>query len=156
VVVAALAGCGGNDSPPATPTATSSPDLTATAVAAAPPTPRPTPQIGQIVWATAVDPRTKAPVDVVDGFAVDDETLYATLKVRNLPPNATFTAEWSYNETSLDSLTTTVATPSEADSGWVEFHLTRSAEPWPKGTYAVSVSLDGKVVQTAEVTVETG
>src|SRR5262249_28179882 len=126
-----------------------------TAAAAISPTPRPAPEVGKIVWATAVDPRTKAPAEVVDGFAVDDETLYATLQVRNLPPNAALTAKWTYNKTSLDALTTTAVVPSGPNSGWVEFHLTRSDEPWPDGTYAISVSLDGKIVQTAEVKVET-
>jgi hypothetical protein len=149
----ALAGCGGNDSPSPTPTATRSSDLTATAAAASTPTPQPPPEVGEIVWTISVNPQTKAPEEVVDGFAVDDLTLYAVLPVRNLPTNASLTAEWTYNDTSLDNLTSTAVVPSGPNAGWVEFHLTRSKEPWPDGTYAISVTLDGKVVQSAEVTV---
>ena len=149
----ALAACGGNDSPSPTPTATTSPDLTATNAAESPPTPQPTPTIGQIVWATAVDPQTKEPVEIVDGFAVDDVTIYAVLPVRNLPPNSSLTATWTYDGTALDNLSSTAVIPPGPTIGWVEFHLTRSEEPWPDGTYAVSVRLDGNVVQTAEVTV---
>jgi hypothetical protein len=153
LATALLAGCGGNDSHPATPTATSAPNLTATFAASVTTTPQPPPEVAKIVWATAIDYRTKAPVEVVDGFTVDDTTLYAALQVRNLRPNATLTAHWTYNKTSLDGLATTAVVPSGPNSGWVEFHLTRSEEPWPDGTYAISVSLDGKVVQTAKVSV---
>ena len=40
------------------------------------------------------------------------------------------------------------------EDGWVEFHLTRSEESWPNGTYAISVRVAGTVVQSGEVEVE--
>jgi hypothetical protein len=146
-----ISSCGG-DSPP-TPTATIAIDLTATVAAAVTPTPVPTPEIGEIVWASSIDPETRAPRNSVDRESVDDRTLYAVLPVRNLPAGVALTAAWSYNDTPLDELTTTTVVPAGPIAGWVEFHLTRSEEPWPDGTYAISVRFDGKVVQTAKVIV---
>jgi hypothetical protein len=160
-LAAVIAGCGGDDASNGSQGTVSSADASATTAAAvlssgpsATPTIVPTPSFGDVVWATEVDPQTKAPVGAVDAFASDAPTLYAVVPVRNLPENTTLIADWTYNETSLDGLTSTATTASTIEEGWVEFHLTRSAENWPDGTYAITVRVDGQVVQTAEVAVE--
>jgi len=157
-LVLALVACGGNDGPPqATPT----PDATATAAALAISlgpsvlaTATLAPKYGEVVWTTAVNPQSKEPLEPVDAFATEATTIYATLTVRNLPTNTVLTADWTYNDTSLDGLTTSAVVAADGDADWVEFHLTRSAEPWPDGTYAIAISVGGSVVQRAEVEVE--
>jgi hypothetical protein len=160
-LVAVIAGCGGDDAGDGSQATVSSADASATIAAAvlstgpsATPTIVPTPSFGDVVWATEVDPQTKAPVGAVEAFASDASALYAVVPVRNLPENTTLTAEWTYNETSLDGLTSTATTVSTIEDGWVEFHLIRAAETWPDGTYAITVRVDGQAVQTAEVAVE--
>lgn len=153
VLTLAIAACGGSSSPSTTPSANPPPPA-ATSATASTPTPRPAPEVGRIVWATSIDPTTEEPREVVDGFAADDLTIYAVLPVRNLPPTAVLTANWTYNGTSLERLATTAVAPSGPNAGWVEFHLTRSGEPWPSGTYSITISFDGKVVQSAETTVK--
>jgi hypothetical protein len=162
-----LAGCGGDDAAnDFTPTALipmSGADSSATAgvvaTSAGPALTRTPPmslEIGAVVWTAAVDAQTKAPTGAVDSFPADAPTLYAALPVRNLPPNTILTAEWTYNSTSLDRLTTTAVSPYGIAAGWVDFHLTRSDEPWPDGSYAISISVDGQVIQTADIAVENG
>jgi hypothetical protein len=152
-----LAGCGGDDDNDPTRTPDGSATAAALAIAAGPsPTPAqlPSPSYGDIVWTTAVDAQTKEPSSPVERFFSDVRTIYAALPVRNVPPNTVLTADWAYNATSLDGLTTSAGFASGADDDWVEFHLTRSDENWPDGTYAISVSVDGEVVASAEVEVE--
>jgi hypothetical protein len=153
-----LVGCGGDDGEKdPTPTPDRSATAAALAIAAGPsptPLPTPSPSYGEVVWATAVDAQTKEPVSQVDTFSTGAETIYAAILVRNLPPNTVLTADWTYNATSLDGLTTSAELVSGTDQDWVEFHLTRSDEPWPDGTYAISISVDGEVIASAEVGVE--
>ncbi len=152
-LVSVLVGCGGDDAPT---NVTVTAETTTTPSGPAPTQPPASLEIGAVVWTTEVDPQTKAPTQAVDAFPDDAPTIFAALPVRDLPPGTMLTADWTYNSTSLDGLTTTAVAPSGAASGWVEFHLTRSAEPWPDGTYAISVSAGGEVVQTAEVAIEHG
>lgn len=153
-----LTSCGGGDEDE-DPTPT--PDGTATAAAlalAAGPSPTPTsipaPSYGDVVWTTAVDAQTKEPTSPVEAFTTDVQTIYAAIPVQNVPPNTVLTADWTYNATSLDGLTTSAELASATEDTWVEFHLTRSDDLWPDGTYAISVSVDGEVVANAEVEVD--
>jgi hypothetical protein len=99
-----------------------------------------------------VTPGSNAPATPVEQFTSTANTLYAVVRVANLPAGAVLTAGWAYNDTSLDTATQAVTPPNAYEGGYVEFHLTRSGQqPWPTGTYSVSVSLDGQVVQTAQI-----
>jgi hypothetical protein len=152
-----LTACGGDEARDPTPTPDESATAAALATSAAPPptsTPRAAPVLGDIVWTTDVDAQTKEPTSPVDAFTTEASTIYAALLVRNLPPGTVLTAEWTYNATSLDGLTTRVAVVAGAGEEWVVFHLTRSEEPWPDGVYAISVSVDGEAAVRAEVGVE--
>jgi hypothetical protein len=144
-----LAGCGGGDGTRrnATATATDSP--------AAVGTPTPTgPVVGTIVWATALDPATNAPTNPVTRFAPTDPVLYATLAVARLPTGATLTASWTYNGVPLDALAAITTAVWSPDTAYLEFHLARGDQtPWPEGTYAVAIALDGQPLATAAVAV---
>jgi hypothetical protein len=168
LVVGGLAACGGPAGPAPTAVAPSTPPAATPRANETPPAPtmptafsgigspvaRPGGEIGPVVWASAVDPTTKAPVARATAFPRDAATIYAVVPVIRLAPNARLTVTWSYNDTSLDAFTQTVVANGRPGARWIEFHLTRSSDrPWPTGTYAVEVRLDDGVVQTASVTV---
>jgi hypothetical protein len=116
-----------------------------------------TPVIGAVVWATAINPTTKAPVTTVDAFSVDDVTLFAVLPVRNLVPGTELVGNWTYNDTSLDGVSSRLVVGAGIADGWVEFHLARAPDaPWPDGTYAIAVQIGGETLQSAAIEVRNG
>ena len=110
--------------------------------------------IGPIAWAESVAEGSNAPVEIVDHFSTDASTIYAVVRATNLASGAVVSATWSFDETPLDTAASSVTPPAAYADGYIEFHLTRSAdELWPDGTYAVQIALDGSVVQTSQVEV---
>jgi hypothetical protein len=169
LVVGGLAACGGPAGPTPTPFATATPAAATPRANEALPAPtmpaafsgigspvaRPDGEIGPVIWASAIDPTTKAPVARATTFSPDAATIYAVVPVIRLAPNARLTAAWSYNDTSLDAFTQSVTAGGQQGARWIEFHLSRSSDhPWPTGTYAIEVRLGDDIVQTASVTVE--
>lgn len=146
------AACGGVD---AEPTPTTAPTVAPTATLPPnTPTTIPDPEIGAIVWATGVEPGTNAPNPEVRRFATEAPAIYAVVRVSNLRPDSVITAAWTYNDTPLDGATRAAVLQAAFAGGWLEFHLGRDAGTnWPAGSYGVAISLDGVVVQTAEVDV---
>jgi hypothetical protein len=143
-VASAMSGCRG-DEPDATPTETA-PTATPTAIAPA--------EIGPIIWAQSVTEGSNAPVEVVEQFATDAETIYAVVRTTNLAPGAIVSASWSFDDTLLDTAASSISPPAAYADGYIEFHLTRSPdELWPDGTYAIEIALDGEVVQRSKVAV---
>jgi hypothetical protein len=116
------------------------------------------PSVGDVVWATQLQPETNAPVVQVERFSVDDPTIYAVVAAQRLPAGAELTATWAYNDVPLDGLgQSVVVSTSSAETTWIEFHLTRQEDrSWPDGRYAVAITLDGEPVRTASVEVVEG
>lgn len=153
LVAGVLAGCGG---PGATPTPSPASKATETAVPATM-TPIPAAAVGEVVWTTAVEAVSNAPGGRVDQFDAGARTLFAVVRVTNLRAGSVLTAEWTYNATELDTTTSAVVPSRAYPAGFVQFHLSRDGEmPWPEGTYAITISLDGEVVQTASIDVVAG
>lgn len=163
LVAAALAltvvGCGGGGSsqptPTAAPTETAVPTTgmgTGTPIATTPPQAA----FGEIVWATSIDPQSKAPIDRVDRVPSDVSTIYAVIPIARVAPGTELTAEWTYNDTPIEGVGSSVVTSQLPDSlTWAEFHLERSdGESWPKGSYSVAIRQNGQIV--AEGTVAVG
>lgn len=116
----------------------------------------PAADIGPIVWTTAVDPRTNAPLDPVTLFPGDAPTIFATVSLARWEPRATISAEWSYNGTPLDAFATTVVADRSQRDVWLEFHLSKDpAASWPDGVYAIALLVDGQPAQAASVVVGT-
>jgi hypothetical protein len=153
-----LTGCGGGDEgedPSLTPDASATAAALILAAGSSPtPTSIPAPSYGDVVWTEAVDSSTKEPTSPVEAFSTDAQTIYAAILVQHVPTNTVLTADWTYNATSLDGLTTSANLVSGAQNAWVEFHLTRSDDHWPDGTYAISITVAGEVVATADVEVD--
>lgn len=112
--------------------------------------------VGPVVWATGVDPATKAPTNPVTTFAADAPAIYATLPVDRLTAGTTLGASWRYNGTPLESFLSMVTAETDLADIWAEFHITRSnAEPWPPGVYEITITVNGEGAQTATVAVGT-
>ncbi len=112
-------------------------------------------ELGEVVWTTGVDPTAGAPATPVAAFEADAPALYAVLPIIRIEPGVTITATWTYNDTPLDPLASTITASEARENGWLEFHLNRTGPvPWPDGTYEIAVSADGQEIQTGEVRVE--
>jgi hypothetical protein len=145
-----LAACGNGDSnptPTVVPATTVANEATETAV--------PQTSIGEIVWTTEVDPAINTPLDPVESFTTDAGAVYAVVRVENLRQGSVLSAAWTYNDAPLDGAGQTITPSQDYPAGFVEFHLVRSDEQlWPTGSYQLTITLDGQIVQRAVVDVE--
>jgi hypothetical protein len=113
--------------------------------------------LGAIVWTTAVDPVTKAPTGEVASFTPTAATIYAAIPVIRIDAGTTLSAAWVYNDTPVESLSTTMTAASPLESAWVEFNISRAPDaPWPTGRYQVTISVNGEAALTSEVLVQPG
>jgi hypothetical protein len=131
-----------------------SPAIELSAVPVATPRANVTPTVGQIVWTAAIDETSNAPIEPVSSYLPTAPRIIAAAPVQSLPDGSLIEATWEYNDTSLDAFTTELSRSEMIDQAWVTFHIERDpGVDWPAGTYEVSVSLDGTMVQTAAVEV---
>jgi hypothetical protein len=145
-----LAACGEED-PGSMPTVG---PTTTTAPAAPASTEIPSASIEPIVWTSSVDSTTNAPTEPVEQFSTADQTIYAVVRVANVPQGAVLSASWTYNDAPLESATRAIVPTQAYRSGYVEFHLAKvDSETWPAGSYGVTMTIDGSVAQMAVVNV---
>jgi hypothetical protein len=164
ILLVAVACSGSSDAPKPTPTPapTASPVPSPIPSPVASPSPLPdlaaTPgvftsaqaDVGKVVWSTSLDPATNAPTHRVTALTANVTTIFATLPVYRVKPGTVFTAKWTYNNTPVEALTSHVTAGGSYAEAWIEFHITRAAnQPWPAGTYEVTV-LVGDQQQVAE------
>jgi hypothetical protein len=155
LVCAMLVSCGGEPrlAPPVSP----SPPVMTVSPAGAAATPVSTAvatRVGQIVWASAIDPATSAPIEPVSSYRPDAPRIIAAMQTFRLSAGSTFEAMWAYNDTSLDAFSTRLAPAEGSAESWMSFYIERAPDvPWPVGTYEVTVSLDGTMVQQAAIEV---
>ena len=113
-----------------------------------------TPDIGAIIWTTATEPVTNAPVQPVSSYLSDAPRITAAAPALSLLAGSRVQATWEYNNTSLDAFTTRIAATGGAEETWVTFHIDRDPDvPWPLGEYEVTISLDDVAMQHAMVEV---
>ncbi len=155
LVCGTLVSCGGE--PRLVPPADPSPGVIANSTAVAPATPvsiAVETQIGNIVWASATDPGTNAPVEPVSSYPPDAPRIIAAVRTHALSAGSVVEATWEYNDTSLDAFTTRLTPTDSGGERWLSFHIARDPEvPWPVGTYEVTISVDGTAVRQAAVEV---
>ena len=159
VVCAMLVSCGGEPRlvPPVSPSPRAMPQSRA-AAAATPVSTAVSTQLGPIVWASAVDPATSAPVEPVSSYRPDAPRIIAAMQNLGLSSGSSIEATWEYNDTSLDAFSTRLAPAGSGAESWISFYIERAPDVlWPVGTYEVTVSLNGSMVQqaTIEVTEQT-
>lgn len=154
-LVIALASCGGEPrlASPTEPTPAAKRAATSPTPAPASPVVR-TPAIGEIVWTASVDPETSQPGDAQATFAPDAPSIIAAAPGDFLPHGAVVQAVWTYNDTSLEPLTSSVTIDRTLDERWLSFRLNRDPSiPWPVGTYEIAVSLNGVEARRASIEV---
>jgi len=109
-----------------------------------------------VVWATAVDDETRAPLDQVTSFVANAPTIYATVAVEHIAAGTTVQAQWSYNRTRLETLDQVIVAERSDSEVWLEFHLSLSeGETWPAGTYELSLAVNGEPAVRSNVEVST-
>lgn len=109
---------------------------------------------GAIVWTASVDPATNAPREPVPWFSEAAETIYAAIPALRIESGAVVIADWTYNDTPVEPLTSQVTATASYIDAWIEFHITRSADmPWPTGIYQITISVGGEEVLVSEVEV---
>ena len=155
LVCGVLVSCGGE--PRLVAPADPSPQINANSTAGAAATPVSAAveaRIGGVIWATAIDPATSAPIEPVSSYRPDAPQIIAAVQTHGLSAGSVVEAIWEYNDTSLDAFTTRLTPTASGADQWISFHIARNPEvPWPVGTYEVTVSLDGTAVQQAAVEV---
>jgi len=113
--------------------------------------------IGDVVWATATDPATNAPIDPVSSYHPDALRIVAAAQIHAVSAGSTIEATWEYNDTSLDAFTTRLPPANSRADQWISFYIERDPEvEWPEGTYEVRISLNGTIEQQAAVEVREG
>ena len=150
VACSLLAACGSGkkSEPPATDTvvATDTPEIVPTALSGPP-------VIGEVVWATSVDPQTDAPIGTATPV-VGDSAIYAVFPIVSLPAGSQLVASWYFNDTSLDALNSAMRIDQDRVSGWIEFHIERTGtDPWPDGQYEIVVTDGTNELQRAQITI---
>lgn len=111
-------------------------------------------EVGPVVWASEVDPSSKAPRQPVAAFPGGTAVIHAALPLPRLARGTSLVATWSYNGTPLAFPPSEVIAERDERNAWVEFNLAQSgSEPWPDGIYAVEVQVDGQPAQRAAVVV---
>ena len=79
-------------------------------------------------------------------FGVRD-TIYASVKTEGAATGATLTARWNFQDGQVvEEQTQTINATGDAIT---EFHLVK-ATPWPKGTYKLTILLNGAPVETED------
>jgi hypothetical protein len=143
-----LTGCGlGNESSgtPDNLEPTETPVVVPTALSGAP-------RLGEVVWTSAVDPITTAPVGPAP--QMNDPAIFAVFPIEALPAGTQLLASWYFNNTSLDGLGSALRVDQDQVSGWVEFHLERTGpDPWPDGDYEVVVTDGTTEIRRAVLTI---
>ncbi|MGI8642978.1 MAG: hypothetical protein ACR2LS_02545 [Thermomicrobiales bacterium] len=159
VPVVATATLGALASPPALVTAPSTPLPASTVVAATPPADQDfiseSAELGPIQWTAMVDPTTLAPVQPVQAFPTTAATIYAVVPVRRINAGTVVSATWTYNDTAIEGVTSSVTVPDAVADVWLEFHLARTTVPeWPDGTYSIIVQVGGQPALASSVVVD--
>lgn len=127
-----LTGCSWQEEAPSTSGATVVPTSTRAVV---------TTDLGEVVWASEIDPTTSAPIDRREAFPRDHKRVYAVLETGQLAAGTTLTAAWAFNSQPIDGKDVTLSTDTARSAGWVEFHLEwTDTALWPVGILAVEIT----------------
>ena len=109
---------------------------------------------GDVVWALSTDPATGAPVAPVRGFAPEAPAIVAAVPIERAPAGTRFRADWRYNDTPLDGMSSEIVVDGAGDGRWVNFVIAiPEGETWPTGSYEVVISVDAQRALRAAVEV---
>lgn len=127
-----LAGCSGQGGAPSTSSTMVVPTSTQAAV---------TTDLGEVVWASEIDPITSVPLERREAFSRDEKRVYAVLETGPLAAGTTLTATWAFNSQPIDGRDVILRTGTAQSAGWVEFHLEwTDTALWPVRTLGVEIT----------------
>ena len=101
---------------------------------------------------TAVDLNTKAPLEVATIFPADTKTLYATVRVKNVPADTGVKAVFYYLEGSRQQIAEDMVKAQEG-SRYLGYAFNPPENGWPVGRYEVEFVLNGEVGEKTEFSV---
>ncbi len=107
-----------------------------------------------VTWTTGIDPGTGEPIDRVEVFPRDTDTIYAAFEVvMNVPEGGMLTARWEINGRPVEGLAATIEIDAAQPAGWAEFHLDwEGPTMWPVGTLRIVIT--SSAGETLESSVE--
>lgn len=109
-------------------------------------------ELGSVTWATGVDPATGGPTGIVDRFEPDAAAIVAALPIAQAPAGTRLRADWTYNNTPLNGLSSEAAVVGDGGGRWATFTIDiPDGQRWPAGSYAVAISVDGTRALEASV-----
>lgn len=101
------------------------------------------------VWSTGIDAGDGSPVDSVEWFPTDTETVYAAFETNEIEAGTEFSVSWLMNDVQVPGLNPTLVITSATPPGWIEIHLDRtSEEAWPEGMLTIELRVDGELVSS--------
>ena len=133
-----LAACG-NDASPITDQATPAVDQP---VATPPPTPtEPEMEVGQVVWAQAIDAQTGEPIDIVSRFTTRSLEINAVIEVNDVPAGTEFSATWTINDQAVQGFDMDISASEDLDHAWIAFSFTSTeGQRFPIGQLTVVIT----------------
>jgi hypothetical protein len=138
-----LAGCGGGGG---------GGDAAPTPEAAEPTAPAAPIVLGEVVWATEVDPDSQEPLDIEERYPNNAPAIIAAVPVRSVPAGAVITATWTIDGTEVPEVTSSVTADAPVNEGWVSFRFTRDPDRlFPLGILGVTVTAADGASTTSEV-----
>lgn len=98
-------------------------------------------ELGDVVWASEIDPISFEPVERRETFSRDVSRVYAVVKTGPLAAGTTLTAAWAFNGQPVEGIDVALHVDAARNAGWVEFHLDwNGAALWPVGNLAVEIT----------------
>ncbi len=108
-----------------------------------------TANFGDVQLTTGID--DYQPIDEVEAFDTDQETVFVAGELRNAPSGTEISAEWYYME---DEETYIDGAMMETGSTDFYFSLSQPDDGWPEGSYEVRLYINNELEETLPFTIE--
>lgn len=97
--------------------------------------------VGEIIWAQAVEPETGEPTDIVTRFNTESPAIIAVIEVSEVPSGTGFTASWTINDQSIDGIDMDISSSDDLEHAWIAFSFTRDeGQLYPIGQLNVVIT----------------
>lgn len=114
-----------------------------TPIAATPPSTPASPdmEVGQIIWAQAINPETGEPTDIVTRFTTQSPSINAVIEASNVPEGTEFDATWTINDEPIIATEQDIIASDDLDHAWIAFSFTRDPDQrYPIGQLNVVIT----------------
>lgn len=126
---------------------------------ASPPAGTPPPQsrmeVGEIIWAQAIDSSNGEPTEIVTSFTTQSPAIIAVIEADDIPVDTEFTATWTIDDQLIEGAEMDIAASEELPHAWIAFSFTRDPDQlYPPGQLGVTITTSEGHLR--EATVEIG